>query len=551
MPQPTTRRRDTKDTAEVLTPPRSNHAPQAHGQALAGGRTRRRLAALGAGTFALAVGRRAAAQAEVVANELPIVTFFTFFGMDPVHEFSAIHLRSVGAAEALLRVAPQGDVETELARSFTMIDPNTWHVSLRPEVRFWSGRPVDARAVVESLERSRALAPPAATLLRGVQVEPVDEWTVQFRSDAVLPGLPLVLADNWLTIHNPETYGPQANSYNLGAVDLTGFYRITGYEPRVWATLARNVGYWGVAPRHARLRLDEITDADARSLAALSGEAHIVRQVTPSAARQIERSRTMRIAPLPGTNVFSAYLNTQRPPFDDDRVRRALAHAADREEVVALAFDGRGTAAPTLLAALPAYPEARRAGYVRPDLAAARQLLDDAGWRLSAGGPIRTKDGTPLRFRLLWWGAHRAAAEVLQTQWAHVGADVAIEGSPDFGFLAAKRAQGDWDSFIQGAETFGEPMTVLSRVAGAQADNNFAQFRDAETDSLLAAFAGLLDPEERRQQALRINARHAALVPFIPLYTQIALVAVGRQVRNYREHFLFYHEVHPDLWASA
>lgn len=137
--------------------------------------------------------RGAAAQAP--AEDLRIIAYETMYGLDAVHEYSAQYLRGAGAAEGLLRLSPQGEVEPEIASDIEILDPTRWQVRLRSEVAFWSGTPVDAGAVVASLERSRALAPVAAGLLRSIRIEPADDHTVTFSADAPIPGLPLALAD--------------------------------------------------------------------------------------------------------------------------------------------------------------------------------------------------------------------------------------------------------------------------------------------------------------------------------------------------------------------
>src|SRR5687768_8339199 len=114
--------------------------------------TRRWLGRTGAGALGLlggAVARRAAAQGEVVADELRMINFGGFNNLDPAHapEFSSQYLRLAGAAEGLMRFTTSGELEPELARELEMIGPFSWRVHLRPEVTFWSGRPVDARAV--------------------------------------------------------------------------------------------------------------------------------------------------------------------------------------------------------------------------------------------------------------------------------------------------------------------------------------------------------------------------------------------------------------------
>jgi peptide/nickel transport system substrate-binding protein len=450
-----------------------------------------------------------------------------------------------------------GDVELDLAQSYERLDPFTWRVELRPEVRFWSGRPVDAPVVVESLARSRELAPPGMTLLGHIQVESEGESSVLFRSESPLPGLPLTLTDEYLVIHNAQAYGPRPNPFELPAADLTGFFKVTGFEPRVRTALARHDSYWGVLPRLARVRMEALGDADARVVAALSGEAHIVRGITSEGASQIDRSRQLRLVSHPTTEVLHAYLNIQRPLFDDVRVRQALAWAVDRDELGALVFDGRSGTAPSWLATNLTYPEARKTGYTRLDQVRAAQLLDAAGWRLpagtgNAGNAVRTKDGARLRFSVLWFGTGRSLAEVLQAQWGRIGAEVDVQGSTDYGLIQSRRAQNDWDVFVEAWQTDGEPAAVLGRHVAPDGDLNYMKFRDPAIEGLLADFQRLFDPEERRLQALKINERQGELVPFIPLVGRPSLTAVDRRVRNYHAHILpWMYELHPDLWVTA
>jgi peptide/nickel transport system substrate-binding protein len=529
-----------------------------HGARAAAGFRRRAFlgtaGAAGAAGLLGATALQAGAQAPVEA-ELRIITQRIQPGLDPVHDNGdAIGgaLRSLGAAEGLLRISATAEPELELASRMELVDPTTWVVALRPGVRFWSGRAVDAGAVVESLERSRALALPAAALLQGVRIDAPDDLTVRFQSDGPLPGLPLNLANEWLVIHNAQTYGPRTNSFDVGAADLTGAFRVTAFEPGERTLLARNDGYWGVPARMQRVRFEQIVDTDARALAALAGEAHSVRTIASSFAAQIDRSRTMRLVSVTNASTGMVYLNTAKPPFDEVRVRQALAWAVDRDEMVELAHDGRGTPYPSWLAAHPSYPEARKVGYVRQDLAKAAQLLDQAGWRLAPGGRVRAKDGVPLRFRVYWFNLNRPQAEILQAQWARVGAEVEVQGTADASFTNTRRAAGDWDAIIEQWNTVGDPAAVLSRHVGASGALNYARFQDAELEHLLAGFAALTEPEARHEQALRVNARHAELVPFIPLTSQDRLTAVNRRVRNYAPHFtVWIYEVHPDLWVAT
>jgi ABC-type transport system substrate-binding protein len=162
------------------------------------------------------------------------------------------------------------------------------------------------------------------------------------------------------------------------------------------------------------------------------------------------------------------------------------------------------------------------------------------------------KDGVPLKFRVYWFGTRRPLAEVLQAQWTKIGAEIEVQGAADYGFYQAKRAQNDWEVFVEGWGTFGEPAAILSRHVAPDGDLNYMRFRDPDVEALLAGFAGLADPEARRQQALKINERHAELVPFVPLHASVGATALSRRVRNFVPNpFVVDQAIHPDLWVAA
>lgn len=504
----------------------------------------------------LAAGiRPAAAQGRVAEEEeLKIITYELFTSLDPADDYSPEYLRSVGLGETLLRITPKGEVDVDLARAFEWLDPLTLRVDLRPEATFWSGTPATAGAVLEGLERLRRLVPFSASLLRGVRIEPEGEWTLFFRSDTPAPGLPLALASEYLYVHHAPAFpaNSTAAATDWRTADLTGFFKVVSFEPKVRAVLERDEQYWGARPRMARIRIDEVADINTRTLAALSGEAHIVRWISPQSARQVDRGRDMVVETPPLLGSTNAYLNIQKSPFEDVRVRQALSWAIDREELVTLALNGYGTPNPSWLAINPQYPEAKRTGYVRQDLGRAGQLLDEAGWRLAPGARVRTNGASRLRFRVFWWGGGKPLIEVLQAQWARAGIEAEVQGSGDYGFIETQRDKGDWDVFVESWGTFGDPAVELARHVAPEGDLNYAKFRDPITDELLAGFAGLADPEERRLQALKLNERQAELVPFLPLAAVLRPWAVHRRVRNFEPHFLpWSYEVHPDLWLST
>lgn len=480
----------------------------------------------------VALAATSRAELRIIAAEIP-------YGLDPVHEFTAYALRSVGAAEGLLRLTPEGKVVPELAESIRALDPLTWEIKLRPNVHFWSGALVDAKAVKASLERASRLAPGAELLLQGVRIRVVDDLTLQFSTEQPYPSLPLNLADQWLVIHNAASYGEQKNAFDLSAMDLTGMFRVTTFKPKQEMLLEAWKGYWGEKPQIGRIHYIEVSDSQARVLAAQSGSAHIVRNITPTGAVILQHNPELNIISVPSAGTVSVYLNLRFSPFADVRVRQALSWSIDRQELVNLSREGLSQPLPSWLASNPAYPEAMETGYTRYDPLLAARLLDEAGWRMDHDG-IRRNNGQPLAFRLLSWGIEKPVSEVLQHQWQKVGIQVHVFHSDDYGLIQNSRDRGDWEALIEAWGTFGDPIVLLSEHFSPEGAINYGGYNDPVFNALLKRLHQTTEEEKRRQLVLQANQRVSEMAPILPLHPRPQLTAIRKNVEGYVIHFRQY-----------
>jgi len=469
-------------------------------------------------------------------TEIVVIAPTIAAGLDPVHELTSSYLRAIGAAEALLRITPEGQVVPELAASFSAIDPTTWEIKLRPDIRFWSGAPVNAAAVQASLERSRTLDKQAEPFLSDLEIVAIDETTLRFISQTPRPLLPLNLAYYQTIIHNAAAYGDQPNPFDLPAADLTGMYRITSFTPKQEMVLEINESYWGTKPSIQRIRYREVTDNQARVLTAQSGEATIIVGIPAEGVATLKTAQDVQLVSVPAANTTTVYLNLRSPFLSDVRVRQALSWAVDRQELVELAREGLSQPASTWLASNPSYPEAAEQGYTRYDLERASTLLDEAGWLRDVDG-VRKKDGQPLTFRLLSWGQEKPVAEVLQSQWKKLGVQVDVQHSDDYGSVQAKREAGDWEALLEAWSTFGDPAALLGGQFKPDGKANYGGYDDPTTNQLFEQLEQTSNQAEWRNVVLQINERVSEMTPVIPLHPRPQTTAVSTKLDGFQPHF--------------
>jgi peptide/nickel transport system substrate-binding protein len=203
--------------------------------------------------------------------------------LDPAESLTTSYLRAYGAGESLAKIQADGSVRPELAESIEQTAPDTWTVVLRDGAVFHSGAPVDAEAVRASLERSAAENELAGNLLEGLTVSVVDSRTLTVRSTGPAPFLDHTLSHYELQIHNAAAYRALTGPAAPADADLTGPFRVTGFDAGREVRLERNPDWWGPAPAVETVTAQQVAEPEARAQIALAGQADIV-DLLPSSA---------------------------------------------------------------------------------------------------------------------------------------------------------------------------------------------------------------------------------------------------------------------------
>jgi peptide/nickel transport system substrate-binding protein len=186
----------------------------------------------------------------------------------------------------------------------------------------------------------------------------------------------------------------------------------------------------------------------------------------------IEANPRLRLDTTDGPFMYLVF-NASRPPFDDRRVRRAVAHAVKRDEIVKAAFFGRG--APLEHLPIPAgspYHNADLANGWRYDPELSKRLLAEAGHASGLScGLLSTAQ----------YGMHKDTAEIVQQHLAAVGIKVELS-LPDWATRVALGNRGQYDIGVMGTSS----------------DNN-------DPDGLAACVDGSLSPSYTRSAGLKIE----------------------------------------------
>jgi len=244
--------------------------------------------------------------------------------------------------EGLTKINVDGRVTPLLATNWTTTpDGATYTFTLRPGVTFSDGKPFDAEAVKFSFERAKAEGSTnkakRAVFDNIARITVVDPLTVILTLDRADATLPFRLGENTAVILHPAT-AAQAATQPVG----TGPYVLTEWRKGSAITLtARDDARVKPAIRRVTFRI--INDPAAQVAALLAGDIDAIpRFAALQSLAQFQGNRrfTVEIGNTAGKGQLT--LNNKKKPFDDVRVRRAIAHAIDRKAFIDGVLEGLG-----------------------------------------------------------------------------------------------------------------------------------------------------------------------------------------------------------------
>jgi len=242
------------------------------------------------------------------------------------------------------------EIEPCLATSWTISpDGLTYTFKLRNGVRFHDGTPLDANAAAFSFLRQMDKNHPAhlkqatfaywAAMYSMVEsVKPLDADTLEFRLRQ--PHAPFLanLTDFPAFLISPKFIDQQ---HVVG----TGPFRFVEWIPNEKIILEANPDYWDGAPQITRLVFKVVPESATRLIQLQTDQIQAMDGVEPNDLPVIERDKSLKLATTPGLDVCYLAFNCERPPLNDRNLRRYIAAAINKRDLVDIIYRGAGIVA--------------------------------------------------------------------------------------------------------------------------------------------------------------------------------------------------------------
>lgn len=429
------------------------------------------------------------------------------------------------------------------ARSWTWsADRRELTMRLEPSLRWHDGRPTTAHDAAFTIDAARD---PATGYMRGSElasvqgIRAVDDTTLVLRFGAPQAELPAVLCE--LPILPRHLLGDVPRSamrgaaFNLAPVGNGPFRFVERVAGQRW-TFARNEAFppaLGGPPRLVGVVVAVVDEATTKFAGLASGELDVA-GIAPSMAELVARDPSLRVLSYPVLFTTALVFNSTRPPFDDERVRRAIALSIDRQRIVDAAVAGYATPAG---APAPAENPLALPATARRDPATADSLLDAAGWRRGADGR-RARAGRPFAVSLLTVGSgDNAVEQLLQADLAERGIRLEIRQVELGTMLTEARARDKrFDVLFTGipgdlALSYLAAM-FDSRQAGGALD--YAGYHTPRLDAAFARVRAAPDPAAVREAWHDVQCELIADMPAAWIYHARGVQGVASRLRNVR-----------------
>lgn len=453
--------------------------------------------------------------------------------LDPAYKYTGWYMQEAGIYETLFSLDEDMNLVPTLATGFDQVSDTEYKIHLRPDVKFHDGTPLNADAVVYSLNRvmdSSNSRHGEFGFIDSVNAD--DDNTVTIKTKQPHSPTIAALVDPLVSIVKPDV---NLNTTPVG----TGPFKFGSFQKDVLLSVVRNDDYWGDKPKLDGAVLFFVSDPMTRAMQLEGGDIDIALGLPQTEVQNLKSKPDLEVLSEVTLRENLIYINTKKAPFDNLLVRQALSHAIDRQEIVDTALEGVG-GIPAIgpLSSIDQWSANKDLKPYEFDPSKAKELLEQAGINDSDGDGWLEFLGKPFEISIKTYTSraeNKPSAEVVAAQLEKIGIKTSLE-IVESGTFSTDLADGNYDlglgSFNTG--TTGDPDYFLTKhfdSTGSEAKKT--GYSNSDVDNWLQEARKTSDRDQRMDYYRKVQEQVLADSPEIPLFYLNVLVGLNKKVDGF------------------
>ena len=406
----------------------------------------------------------------------------------------------------------QREFKGVLAESWE-VQPNTVRFQLRKGIHFHDGTPFSARDVIASYKRiltdKESLQAPNLRNIR--EMSAPDDFTVV---------LTLKSPDaNVLEKFVSRPIMKQSTAEKMGETDNepigTGPYKFVSWVRSAQFVIRRNDKYWGEAPKIGEVIYKTIKEDAARIAALEAGQVDLISNIAPHEVGRLKSNPGIRLQQVQGLRPIFLVLCPAYKPLDNPKVRRAITHAINREQIIKLVLEGNAFPLTGFLGShvFGYNPTAKAYPY---DPEKSKQILAEAGF--SNGFAIDYYSPTGR------YPKDREVAQVIVEHLSKVGIKANLK-TPEWAIFNTEYKKGKYPFYLTGRGSVTDADTLFHQYFRTGVTKRVLGYSNPKLDEIIDTERQTFDRKKREKllwEAQRIILEDA---PAVPLWNSMDIYA--------------------------
>ena len=448
--------------------------------------------------------------------------------------------------DQLIRFDSNLKIQPDLAESWKLIDDLTWEFKLRKGIKFHNGEPFNAAAAKYSLERCKTHPKSQYKYMvpNYKEIIAVDEYTLRFVTKVPTPETLIMLESISMV---PPKYFKEYDQKDYAHVAKTpigtGAYKFVEWVKDDHITLVRNDHWHHGKPEFEKVFIRPIPEDATRVAALLTGEIDACWGISIPDIPRVEKNKGTYVSRCPSQRsiyvMFDVHSDKGGPapnaqpgipagkpnPFKDFRVRKAIAHAINVDDIIKYVMEKSAYPATELISPYSSgfNPNIKRPKY---DPALAKKLLVEAGYPNGFESNMDTPNDRYIN--------DQQVAEAIAAQLGKIGLKIKVIATPKAVFFP-KVDRFESPFFLAGWGTFSWQGTMngfFRKKQGSYGRNNRGRFYDPKIERRLDQANSVMDEAKRNQLRHAVAADIYATYFVIPLYYQENVIGFSKRIKG-------------------